>query len=205
MPNLCLCLIDDTSEEEAAVLAAVIRDHYRLASAPCGRHDGMIFTSSVFEVVEALYGRGGRTRGGRVKTIDEMTELPSIYYFGEPWPCSVCDNPRSERVQTPTDRLCFSCDEPIEEDQQGTFMGNGIDPALGPYLVIHKECLLRDGAGGIGHLVDHVRYCHSELGTDAGLSRRASSLLVWDVIAKGRVVTEADLERARQFSRIEPV
>jgi hypothetical protein len=34
--------------------------------------------------------------------------------------------------------------------------------------------------GGIGHLVDHNRYCRGEAGPDAGLSRRASSILVWN-------------------------
>lgn len=45
-------------------------------------------------------------------------------------------------------------------------------------MIAHRECLLRSGIGGIGHLLDHAHFCKGDLGPDAGLSYRLSALLV---------------------------
>jgi hypothetical protein len=42
----------------------------------------------------------------------------------------------------------------------------------------HRECMLRNVLGGIGHLLDHAHFCKGELGPDAGLDYRTSSLMV---------------------------
>jgi hypothetical protein len=60
-------------------------------------------------------------------------------------------------------------------------------------FVQHRECSLRAVWGGIGHHVDHERYCHGELGPDAGLSYRESALLVWRHTVERRPVTDVEL------------
>lgn len=92
-------------------------------------------------------------------------------------------------IAAPVGAPCFHCREGIAEGDNGAGLNFG---------VVHRECHLRAVAGGIGHHVNHVRYCHSELGPDAGLSKRASSLLVWAHVVERRSVSEADLERARE-------
>jgi hypothetical protein len=60
----------------------------------------------------------------------------------------------------------------------------------------HRECSLRSVMGGIGHIVDHARYCHGDLGTDAGLPYRVSALLVW-MHLQGTTVDEGVLSAVR--------
>jgi hypothetical protein len=65
--------------------------------------------------------------------------------------------------------LCAMCTEDIapgEEHQSGI------------NFVAHRECLLRDVVGGIGHLIAHDYWCTEKGDPDAGLTRRQSSLLV---------------------------
>lgn len=76
-----------------------------------------------------------------------------------------------ERIEVPTGRCCWHCEEPFTAGDSGMVMPTG--------LAQHRECGYRAVIGGIGHLVDHDYFCGGELGPDAGLSRRASSLLVW--------------------------
>ena len=45
-------------------------------------------------------------------------------------------------------------------------------------LVAHRECMLRNVMGGIGHLMDHDHFCLDCHDPDAGLSYRQSALLV---------------------------
>jgi hypothetical protein len=57
-------------------------------------------------------------------------------YFGMPWPSGLCET--EENVPVPVGKLCFECDEPIEEDHQGTFYyaNNHIDQCMDKaYLV----------------------------------------------------------------------
>ncbi len=60
---------------------------------------------------------------------------------------------------------------------------------------MHRECQLRTVMGGIGHLVDHERYCHG-VGPDAGLSRRRSSLLVWEWFSQTQMEPSAEQAQA---------
>ena len=43
-------------------------------------------------------------------------------YFGEPWPSGVCDN--GIQVPTPVGELCILCGTPIQDGDQGSFMGS---------------------------------------------------------------------------------
>ena len=63
-------------------------------------------------------------------------------------------------------------------------------------LATHRECALRAVHGGIGHLVDHERYCYGERDPDAGLTKRQSSVLVWRHVVDKLPVGEAELELA---------
>ncbi len=64
----------------------------------------------------------------------------------------------------------------------------------------HAECLLRGVIGGIGHLVDHQRFCIREQDPDAGLSYRESSLLVWQIVRHDAHLTADALVRFREIS-----
>jgi hypothetical protein len=125
-------------------------------------------------------------------------------YFGQPWPSGLCDT--EEHVDTPVGKLCLECDEPIEEDHQGTFyFANSAVPecmaedhlvwvlasqihvpevqtgagqvAMNP---IHRECGFRAVSGGIGHFEDHEYWCQTRHDPDGGRSRRQSALEVWE-------------------------
>lgn len=104
----------------------------------------------------------------------------------------VWDAPLTDDLPTiaaPVGARCFHCREAIAAGDNGAVFSFG---------VVHRECQYRAAAGGIGHHVNHERYCRSELGPDAGLSTRASALLVWALHIERRSVSEADLERARE-------
>jgi hypothetical protein len=83
----------------------------------------------------------------------------------------------------------MQCRETFRAGDNGAIMPNG--------FAQHRECALRSALGGIGHLVDHARYCASDHGPDAGLTSRQSALLVWRVICDRVPVTVHDLERLR--------
>lgn len=74
-------------------------------------------------------------------------------YFGEPWPSGICDD--GTRVDTPVGEPCADCDELIADDDQGSFMGNGVWPDRPALVPVHKECALRAVLGGIGHHENH--------------------------------------------------
>jgi hypothetical protein len=122
-------------------------------------------------------------------------------YFGTPWPSGLCDS--EEQVPTPVGKLCLECDEPIEQDHQGTFyfanpavpecmdeghlawvltsLAHGVEGQVGPVAMnpVHKECGLRAVSGGIGHFEDHHYWCQVRHDPDGGRSRRQSALEVW--------------------------
>lgn len=91
-------------------------------------------------------------------------------------------------IAAPIGARCLHCREEVADGDNGAVLCG---------VARHRECSLRAVVGGIGHLVDHARYCRSDLGPDAGLSCRASSLLVWALFVDGADVSEADLQRAR--------
>ena len=63
---------------------------------------------------------------------------------------------------------CELCDEPCDAAFEGVVT-----------MHAHRECLLRDCMGGIGHLIAHEYWCGPPRNDpDAGLSRRHSALLV---------------------------
>jgi hypothetical protein len=65
--------------------------------------------------------------------------------------------------------ICALCNEPILSLEDRADVMN---------MDYHRECSLRNVLGGIGHLLDHSHFCRGELGPDAGLDYRTSSLMV---------------------------
>ena len=61
---------------------------------------------------------------------------------------------------------CVLCDEPM-----------GDQPSVSRAQPMHRECVLRDALGGIGHLVAHEHWCLQKHDPDAGLTLRQSALL----------------------------
>ena len=117
--------------------------------------------------------------------MSDLTELQQ--FFGKPWGnIGSLANVRDEQVPAPVGEKCMFCLVPVREGDQGLVNYAGVPQ--------HRECGMRSALGGIGHQVDHEHYCEGELGTDAGLSYRDSSLLVWDWFVKGYRYTKEDLE-----------
>jgi hypothetical protein len=56
----------------------------------------------------------------------------------------------------------------------------------------HTACMLREVVGGIGHLLDHYRYCIQMGDPDAGLGYRRSALCVAALIARIDLVIVLD-------------
>lgn len=98
-------------------------------------------------------------------------------YFGDPWPSGICET--GEQVATPVGELCINCEEPIEEDQQGTFIYAIEDGVMTP-KPSHKECSLRSVLGGIGHMKGLCTCNGGNTDPDENLSYRTSALLVWE-------------------------
>lgn len=112
--------------------------------------------------------------------------------FGE-WDAPITDG--AQWIDTPVDEVCVYCGEHFKPGDNGAIMPTG--------LAQHRECGYRSVMGGIGHHVDHARYCRSELGPDAGLSKRESALLVWQHCVEGRPVAPVRLEALRLLNEIE--
>ena len=60
---------------------------------------------------------------------------------------------------------CELCGEPL------------VMPSASETMTAHRECLLREVTGGIGHLIAHEWWCTHLKDPDAGLSYRQSALL----------------------------
>jgi hypothetical protein len=115
-------------------------------------------------------------------------DLPPVRAFGV-WDAPVTDD--AEWLDSaPTDMACMYCQEAFVEGDNGAVMPTG--------HAQHRECSLRSVWGGIGHHIDHARYCGGELGPDAGLTYRQSALLVWRNVVDKKPTTEADLEELRR-------
>lgn len=118
---------------------------------------------------------------------DELLEnLPPVRAFGE-WDAPITDD--AEWIDVPTDFECVHCSQRFREGDNGAMMPMGYPE--------HRECGFRATQGGIGHMVDHARYCGGELGPDAGLTRRQSSWLVWRLVVERHTVAEETLAMLR--------
>lgn len=62
--------------------------------------------------------------------------------------------------------LCDLCKEPIEEPDLTTS---------------HRECMLREVLGGIGHQIAHEYWCLRRHDPDAGYTYRESALMVYAI------------------------
>lgn len=110
-------------------------------------------------------------------------DLPPVQAFGV-WDAPITDD--AEWIEAPVGQLCMHCQTAFAEGDNGAIMPTGFGQ--------HRECSLRSVLGGIGHLVDHERYCGGELGPDAGLSYRLSALLVWNMQVQGLTIRPGILE-----------
>jgi hypothetical protein len=111
---------------------------------------------------------------------------PRPQAFGD-WDAPVTDG--AYRIDVPEYRECAWCGERFRPGDAGAIQPAG--------HAEHKECSLRNVMGGIGHHVDHARYCHGPLGPDAGLTRRLSAILVWGLLVERLQVTDFDLANLR--------
>lgn len=66
---------------------------------------------------------------------------------------------------------CELCQEPVRP-------GDETQPLNGGLFMAHRECLLRNVMGGIGHLEDHLRWCVQAHDPDGGRTYRQSALEV---------------------------
>lgn len=124
-----------------------------------------------------------------VRVVTEPDDPPRVRAFGE-WDAPATDG--AEWIPVPTDRSCVYCGEQFREGDGGAIMEWG--------GAQHKECSLRAVMGGIGHHVNHARYCKGELGPDGGLTYRQSAWLVWGHLTGSRApVTEAELDTLRKI------
>lgn len=114
---------------------------------------------------------------------DWLLGLPPVQVFGV-WDAPMTDD--SVEIPVPRGVACMYCRETFEPDDNGAIMPTG--------FAQHRECGLRGVIGGIGHLVNHSRYCGGELGPDAGLGFRQSALLVWRHHVDGARVAEGELD-----------
>ena len=69
---------------------------------------------------------------------------------------------------------CILCEEPVEHGEPWMPI-NGVQQA-------HRECLLRDVMGGIGHLIAHEYWCLQHHDPDARLTYRQSAKLTWEYV-----------------------
>lgn len=115
-----------------------------------------------------------------------IDDLEPSRVFGT-WDAPATDG--AVQIDVPTYLACMYCREKFTEGDDGAITPTGIAQ--------HKECSLRSVAGGIGHHVDHNKYCHGPLGPDAGLSARMSARMVWRHVVEKWPVTENDLNALR--------
>ena len=66
---------------------------------------------------------------------------------------------------------CELCHEGIEPGRQYNMGENS-------HMVAHRECLMREALGGIGHHLGHEYWCSIRRDPDAGLTRHQSAVLV---------------------------
>jgi hypothetical protein len=115
--------------------------------------------------------------------------MDRVQAFGT-WDAPVTDD-AEWLPEVPTDLRCMFCRELFRDGDSGAIMPTG--------FAQHRECSLRSVMGGIGHRVDHARYCRGPLGTDGGLTYRQSAWLVWRHLTSGPPVTEEELEVLRNL------
>lgn len=106
------------------------------------------------------------------------------------WDAPVTDN--LSPIPTPVGMRCVFCKMKVEAGDHGA-----VTRMMG---VHHRECAFREVMGGIGHHLDHDKYCQGDDGPDGGVSKRTSSLMVW-ALYNGQGITRADLATARRYSR----
>lgn len=73
---------------------------------------------------------------------------------------------------------CILCDEPFDKPTKGVMPPVTVSSLEGPGSA-HRECMLREVIGGIGHLIAHQYWCVQQHDPDGGLTYRQSALLAW--------------------------
>jgi hypothetical protein len=97
--------------------------------------------------------------------------------FGDPWDAPVCEG--ATIIATPIGQPCGLCDEALVAGDSG-MMQNFVTAEDAGWRPVHKECQFRAVVGGWGHHENHPYWCNLMHDTDGGLSRRESSLKVWE-------------------------
>lgn len=118
---------------------------------------------------------------------DDWDRLPPVQAFGT-WDAPATDD--AVWIDVPTHLQCIWCGEAFQDSDNGAIQPMG--------HAEHRECAFRNVMGGIGHHVNHARYCHTDLGPDAGLPKRTSALLVWRHLVERDPVDEPQLQWLRQ-------
>lgn len=106
-------------------------------------------------------------------------------WFGDPWPSErlrapVCEDD-TQRVPVPVGATCFWCDDLIDEDDRGTYMGHLAADGTSCSRPIHVECSMRSVMGPVAYLEGRCTHaggtedCHVE-----GQSLRESALATYE-------------------------
>jgi hypothetical protein len=114
--------------------------------------------------------------------------MQSICMFGV-WDAPITDGAR--HIEVPLTRQCMHCRAHFVPGDNGAVYSTG--------MAVHRECAFRAVIGGIGHQIDHQRYCQSDLGPDAGLTYRQSAWLVWRHLVDKYEVTATELDTLRKI------
>lgn len=105
-------------------------------------------------------------------------------YFGEPWDAGVCET--GKHVPTPVGEPCMLCRQVVEVGDRGLFTWYvRAKPAPPKQCPVHRECIMRETMGGIGHHLDHDLWCDNVGDPDAGVGYRESALRVWAWFVEG--------------------
>jgi len=118
---------------------------------------------------------------------------PPVHAFG------IWDAPATDGaiwIDVPTHLSCMHCRRDFIPGDNGLVNAGGWGQ--------HRECSLRAVMGGIGHLVDHRRYCIGMRDPDAGLNYRQSAWLAWRHLTGGGKVTVEELEGLRALENAQP-
>jgi hypothetical protein len=75
---------------------------------------------------------------------------------------------------------CIYCGEDFNHMTDWTAGGHHYGPDGNEYIC-HRECAFRMVTGGIGHWMDHTKFCKDLDDPDAGFTYRQSARLVWAI------------------------
>jgi hypothetical protein len=109
--------------------------------------------------------------------------MSAVVIFGEPWDAPIAEG--ATVIETPIGESCGLCGEVLVDGDSGVMQAfvSGEEVTARP---VHKECQFRAVVGGWGHHENHPYWCNLMHDPDGGLSRRRSSLMVWEYFGAPR-------------------